>query len=62
MRPGDDRLKRCDLPCMAQVFQRLTALKNATESSAFEDFTGAICGENLVYTVAGRLYIGDRKM
>ena len=62
MRPGDDRLKRCDLPCMAQVFQRLTALKNATESSAFEDFTGTICGDYLVYTIAGRLYIGDRKM
>ena len=62
MKPGDDRLKRFDVPCMAQIFQRLTAIKNTTEQQMFENFTGAVCGDKLVYTINGRLYIGDKNL
>lgn len=62
MKPGDDKIKRCDIPCMAQIFQRLTAIRNQTDATDFEDFNGAIYGDELVYVIAGRLYIGDRKV
>ena len=28
----------------------------------FENFTGAVCGDKLVYTINGRLYIGDKNL
>lgn len=62
MKPGDDKIKRCDIPCMAQIFQRLAAIRAASEQTQFEDFTGAISGDWLVFEIAGRLYVGDKKL
>ena len=62
MKLGDDKIKRCDMPCMAQIFQKLTAIRAAQEQTSFEDFSGAISGDWLVFEVAGRLHIGDRKL
>lgn len=62
MKPGDDKLKHSSLPCMAQIFQRLVAIKATTDQANFQDFRGAIIGDWLVFSINGRLYIGDKKM
>lgn len=58
----DDRLKRCELPCMQQIFQRLVQIKEASGQDEFQNFIGAIIGDWLIFSVDNRIYVGDKKM
>lgn len=57
IKPNDDKIKKCELYGMTSVFNTLCFIKNVNEQSNFDDYTGIISGDTLIYVVRGRLFI-----
>lgn len=53
----DNRIKKCELFGMMSVFNTLCLIKNISEADMFQDYSGFIEGEHLIYLVGNRLFI-----
>lgn len=60
-KPNEDKIKKCELYGMMSVFNTLCFVKDMNEQQSFDEYTGFITDNTLVYVVRGRLFIAKAK-
>ena len=57
IKPNADKLVKCELTGLMSLFLSLTGIRSAKENNRFEDYTGFICDNNLIYEINNRVFI-----
>lgn len=57
IKPNADKLEKCDLTGLMSLFLTLCGIRNAGDKNSFDDYTGFICDNNLIYEINNRIFI-----
>ena len=57
IKPNADKLEKCDLTGLMSLFLTLCGIRNAGDKNSFDDYTGFICDNNLIYEINNRIFV-----